>query len=225
MKTTIAARIRRLREMTVPELRAEYARVFGEETRSNHKGQLWRKIAWRIQALEEGGLSERARRRAEELAKDADVRIVPPRRAFGNGKAAPERTETHAFTTSHDSRLPMPGTILSREYRGQVVRVTVLEKGFEHEGTVYRSLTAVAPSAEILAGFEQETHGVTRSSAVAAYAAEMEERCQAVRHPPGVDPRPRAKFVTRAPSAPRTVSRCSRCGRRPGSRPPSSPGW
>ena len=93
----------------------------------------------------------------------------------------------------------------------------------EYKSTVCRLLTDV-PSAEILAGFEQETPGVTRSSAVAASAAEMEERCQAVRHPPGVDPRPRAKFVTRAPSAPRTVSRCFRCGRRPGSRPPSSPG-
>lgn len=142
MMATMAARIRRLREMTVPELRAEYARVFGEETRSHHKDQLWRKIAWRIQALEEGDLSERARRRAEELANDADVRIVPPRGAFGC--PAPERTETHAFRTSHDSRLPMPGTILTREYRGRETRVTVLEKGFECEGAVYRSLTAVA---------------------------------------------------------------------------------
>jgi len=142
MKTTIAARIRRLREMTVRELREEYARVFGEETRSRHKDQLWRKIAWRIQAIEEGDLSERARRRAEELANDADVRIIPPRGAFD--RPAADRTETHAFQTSHDPRLPMPGTILTREYKGREARVTVLEAGFEWEGTVYRSLTAVA---------------------------------------------------------------------------------
>lgn len=142
MTTTMTARIRRLREMTVPELRAEYARVFGEETRSHHKNQLWRKIAWRMQALEEGGISERALRRAEELANEADVRVIPPRGAFGS--PAPDRTETHAFSTDHDSRLPMPGTILTREYRGREIRVTVLDSGFEYEGTVYRSLTAAA---------------------------------------------------------------------------------
>jgi hypothetical protein len=38
----------------------------------------------------------------------------------------------------------MPGTVLTREYRGGEVRVTVLDRGFECEGQVYRSLTAVA---------------------------------------------------------------------------------
>jgi hypothetical protein len=34
---TMAARIRALREMTVPELRGQYREVFGEETRSRHR--------------------------------------------------------------------------------------------------------------------------------------------------------------------------------------------
>jgi hypothetical protein len=34
--------------------------------------------------------------------------------------------------------------VLTREYRGMTVKVTVLDSGFEHEGRVYRSLTAVA---------------------------------------------------------------------------------
>ena len=145
MKTTMAARIRGLRDLTVPELREEYARVFSEETRSHHKGQLQRKIAWRIQALEEGGLTERARRRASELANEADVRVVPPRGAYGDGSTpSAERTETHPFSAGHDSRLPMPGTVLTRDYRGRQIRVTVLEGGFECEGIVHRSLTAVA---------------------------------------------------------------------------------
>jgi len=38
----------------------------------------------------------------------------------------------------------VPGTILSREYKGREVRVLVLEKGFECDGQVYRSLSAVA---------------------------------------------------------------------------------
>jgi hypothetical protein len=43
-----------------------------------------------------------------------------------------------------DSRLPAPGTVLSRDYRGQRLEVTVLEQGFEYDGVVYRSLSAVA---------------------------------------------------------------------------------
>ena len=43
-----------------------------------------------------------------------------------------------------DPRLPLPGTILRRQYRGRVVQVTVLREGFEYEGEVYRSLSAVA---------------------------------------------------------------------------------
>ena len=53
--------------------RHRYAAVMGEESRCRHKEHLIRKIAWRIQALAEGDLSERARRRAKELANDADV--------------------------------------------------------------------------------------------------------------------------------------------------------
>ena len=37
------------------------------------------RIAWRLQADAEGGLTERALQRAAELANDADVRVTPPR--------------------------------------------------------------------------------------------------------------------------------------------------
>jgi hypothetical protein len=54
--------------MTVRELRGRDREVFGEESRSNHKQFLFRRIAWRLQADAERGLSERARRRALEIA-------------------------------------------------------------------------------------------------------------------------------------------------------------
>ena len=68
-----------LERLTVNDLRARYAEVYGEGTNARHKQWLVRRIVWRMQALEEGDLSERARRRARELANDADVRTVPPR--------------------------------------------------------------------------------------------------------------------------------------------------
>jgi DUF2924 family protein len=69
-------------------LRARYAEVFGEPTNARHKQWLVKRIIWRLQSLAEGDLTERARRRASELANDADLRrkapkspAPPPRRA------------------------------------------------------------------------------------------------------------------------------------------------
>jgi hypothetical protein len=134
MMPKVAQQMEALRDMTVAELRERYAEIFGEATRSSHKDFLRKRIAWRLQANEEGGLSARALRRAKELANDADLRLLAP--------AA--RTVVRPFRPFHDRRLPMPGTVLQREYRGQTVTVTILDAGFEYAGQVYRSLTAVA---------------------------------------------------------------------------------
>ena len=140
MGMNVAKELARLRKMTVPELRQRYAEVFGEPSRCRHKQHLIKRIIWRMQANEQGDLSERARRRAEELANDADLRLTPPK---VKGSAAPGRTVTMS-APARPERAPVPGTILSRQYKGREVRVLVLEKGFEHEGQVYRSLSAVA---------------------------------------------------------------------------------
>jgi hypothetical protein len=67
LQTTVRKEIEALRQMTLSQLRQKHAEVFGDETRSHHKHFLFRRIAWRIQALAEGDLSERARRRALEI--------------------------------------------------------------------------------------------------------------------------------------------------------------
>jgi hypothetical protein len=43
-----------------------------------------------------------------------------------------------------DPRLPPPGTILNRPYKGQLLQVQVLTEGFAYAGRVYPSLSAVA---------------------------------------------------------------------------------
>ncbi len=68
-----------LETMTVAELRQRYARLFGEATTSHNRLWLLRRIAWRMQALAEGDLSQRAQRRIAELANDADLRLSAPR--------------------------------------------------------------------------------------------------------------------------------------------------
>src|SRR4051794_27612378 len=47
---------------------AEIWGLFGEESRSSNRAYLFRRIAWRLQALSEGDLSTRARQRAAQLA-------------------------------------------------------------------------------------------------------------------------------------------------------------
>ena len=131
-----------LPRMTASELRLRYAEVFGELPPTWNRAWMLKRLAWRLQALAEGGLSERAQRRAEELANDADLRLTRPRvKAAG---ASAERTTIQPLPPRGDDRLPPPSTILTRPYKGQLVQVQILTDGFAYAGSVYPSLSAVA---------------------------------------------------------------------------------
>jgi len=135
MDTTTYQEIQGLARMTVGELREKYLDVFGEETRSYHKEFLRKRIAWRIQVLAEGDLTERARRRAEELADDADLRIRTPRDPVKSGSAEVRAsTSISHISPSRNPRLPLPGTLLARDFKGRDIVVKVLDNGFEFEG-------------------------------------------------------------------------------------------
>ncbi|OHB81022.1 MAG: hypothetical protein A2W31_03080 [Planctomycetes bacterium RBG_16_64_10] len=139
----VAKEVAALRRMAVRDLRTRYADVFGEETRAGNKAWLIKRIGWRLQSLAEGDLSERARQQAAELANDADVRLSPPKAEPGS--PAPHRqAKTAALIMKGDDRLPLPGTVITRKYKGHMLQVKVLADGFEFEGTVYKSLSAVA---------------------------------------------------------------------------------
>ena len=116
MHLDIEAEVADLEKMTTGELHDRYTEVFGEEPRSWHKRYLIRKIAWRLQAKAEGGLSERARQRADELAVDADVRTTRPR------NAKPRRRKA---VVANDPWLPTPGTSITRKYKGRTIEVRV----------------------------------------------------------------------------------------------------
>src|SRR3954451_9258674 len=110
-----------LRQLSVGDLRAKYAELHGDGTHSSHRDWLIRKIAWRMQALAEGDLSERAKQRARELANDADLRVVPPR-----VKRVAAKVYAVSVKATQDNRLPVPGTIITRPYKGRMLEVTVL---------------------------------------------------------------------------------------------------
>jgi hypothetical protein len=137
MSNDLNQEVSRLKQATVAALRQRYAEVFGEyPPRTGNKTWLSRRILWRLQALALGDLSERAKRQAALLANDADLRLSPPH---------PGRvTVLTPLQRASDPRLPRPGTILNRRYRGQLHRVQVLADGFSYEDTIHRSLSAVA---------------------------------------------------------------------------------
>ncbi len=141
MNQNAQSQVAALRGMSSAQLRDKYLEVFGEPTRSGNREFLFKRLAWRIQSQAEGTLSERARQRAAELACDADIRMTMPRMPANSPGAT---TRVVAANVAGDSRLPMSGAVLTRKYRGRLIQVTVLPKGFEYDGQVYRSLSAVA---------------------------------------------------------------------------------
>jgi hypothetical protein len=143
MHMNVGKEVAALQRLSVRDLHARYVEVFGERARTGNKVWLVKRLAWRMQALAEGDLSERARLRATELANDADLRMSPPKPAKV-GAGSTDRTETTSLRFKADDRLPLPGTIITRPYKGETLQVKVLPKGFEYQGEVYKSLSAVA---------------------------------------------------------------------------------
>jgi Protein of unknown function (DUF2924) len=143
MDTAVLREIESLRRASMADLRKRYQEVFHEETRCRHREHLFRRIAWRLQALAEGDLSQRARERAQQIAQDGDLRINAPRDFFSLGGEGVETTGDRNGRQP-DRRLPLPGALLSRKWKGRTVLVQVLAKGFRFENRQYSSLSAIA---------------------------------------------------------------------------------
>jgi hypothetical protein len=146
MELNIVNQVAALKRLSIGQLRQRFAEVFGEATAASNRTWLVKRISWRLQTLAEGDLSERARRRAEELARDADLRLNAPQHQNDTTTAEPSSVppEPMSVPAPVDPRLPPPGTILTRPYKGQQLHVQVLTDGFAYAGCVFPSLSAVA---------------------------------------------------------------------------------
>lgn len=138
-KTTLAG-IMELKERPLEDLRAKYAEIFGQEATSNNRVFLWRKIAYRLQEVEYGGMGEETQTRITELIERYDPvnnkALRPRESACGDRPKKP--------LSSHDRRLPIPGTVITKEYKGKILAVKVLHGGFEFNGKTYKTLSAIA---------------------------------------------------------------------------------
>ncbi len=67
----------------------------------------------------------------------AVLRVVSP-------VTQPENIVENLPVRQRDNRLPVPGSIITKTYRGKTIEVKVLENGFEYEGKVFKSISRVA---------------------------------------------------------------------------------
>jgi Protein of unknown function (DUF2924) len=122
MTDTVLAQIAALKTRSTPELHDMWRELFGKAPPVLGRRYLEDRLAYRLQELHFGGLSDRARRKL-----DALVDQLEP-------KAARRR----------DPGRPIAGTQLRRQWQGTEHIVEVREHDFEYNGRSYKSLSAVA---------------------------------------------------------------------------------
>lgn len=149
---TIEAEIATLYRLSTRQLQQRFAELTGDATVSCNRAWLLKRLAWRLQAQAHGGLSPRACQRARDIAQEADLRLLPPREvpdpatkpATLSSDPVPLGPTAPGDSNQADRRLPPPGSVLVRKYKGRELHVTVLAAGFEWQGRLYPSLSAVA---------------------------------------------------------------------------------
>ena len=144
MAHSVVAAIEQLRTLNVIALQKKYQHLFGDQSRSSNKQYLFRRIAWRLQANAEGGLSERACHRAVQIADEADLRTRAPKGFLSAQVPAVATSTTDPSQLQRDARLPASGSLLTRRLNDRQIVVKVLAEGFEFESRHYRSLSAIA---------------------------------------------------------------------------------
>jgi len=125
VSTRVLAQIAALAKASLPDLKAQYRDLFGSEAPGINRGFLERRIAYRLQELAYGGLSQASQARLAALARTVD-------------KGSSPRTRLRAQDR------PLAGTRLLRVWNGVEHSVTVLQTGFEYQGRPFTSLSAVA---------------------------------------------------------------------------------
>ena len=130
--------IMELKENSLKQLRAKFKELFGQEPSSNNKVFLWRKIAYRIQERAFGGLSDETQGKIQELIQKYDPVNNTSVRPNNGDNPTPRKRPTR------DRPHPIPGTVITKEYKGKTLEVKIVESGFEYNNKVYKSLSAIA---------------------------------------------------------------------------------
>jgi hypothetical protein len=141
MKENISEEMQTLKNATLLEIQKQYNELFNvAEAPCANKPYLIKKIAYRLQEMANGELSDEAKMQIIDLIEKYDP--------INNKALRPQVVSAGKSVVSipfmRDKRLPIPGTVIHKKYKGQDIHVKVLNKGFEYKDKYYRSLTAIA---------------------------------------------------------------------------------
>jgi len=130
-KERTKAMIEELQALSREELIKKWKKLFKTNSPQHAKKEfLIKRIAWELQAREQGGYSAQTRKKldklAEALSKGKDIAV--------NNSLLKESQNTEIKA----------GTRLIREYKSEKYEVVALDKGFEYRGKYYKSLSAIA---------------------------------------------------------------------------------
>ena len=118
--------IARLRDLDVGQLGSRWHTAFGRPAPAHlARHLLFRSLAYRLQADRLGDLDGESKRLLDR-------------------SGSPEKAGQDAVRLSQRTAVLRPGTILAREWNGQMQRVAVLADGFAWNGNTYPSLSKVA---------------------------------------------------------------------------------
>ena len=131
MSKNVVRHVTALQRLSYPELQARWRELHGTEPPSYNRSVLVRRLAYRVQELAHGGLSDATRAELRARLPEGDV---DPQKV-GSARRAQRRRKNGALVV---------GTQLVREWGGERHTVTVVEGGFEYRGRRFRSLSAVA---------------------------------------------------------------------------------
>ena len=141
MDETITSQIATFKNASLTELQNKYKELFNsQETPCDNKTYLLKRVAYKLQEANYGGLSDAAKTKIDELMAKYDP--------VNNKALRPQVTsagkEVRSLPFIRDKRLPIPGTVFTKKYKGQIIQIKVLEKGFEYNNTFYKSLSSLA---------------------------------------------------------------------------------
>jgi hypothetical protein len=141
MTTEILTEIMALKSASINELQLKYRELFHDQIADsgNNRVWLWRKIAYKLQELNAGSLSATAKQKISDLIDKYD----PINNKLLRPQVVSAGQNVVAIPLLRDKRLPIPGTMIQKRYKGQDILVKVLEKGFEYNHKYYKTLTSL----------------------------------------------------------------------------------
>lgn len=145
--STTTTQISKLRSMGLKELQEKYHEVFGKETKSRNRTQLFSQIARKMQDDVDPELDNKPGAlptliaKFEKKGRSKNKARTASREKATEGKRSRARVKPLG---ERDPRLPKVGTTIEREYKGKKLHVTVEADGFTFGGKSYKSLSALA---------------------------------------------------------------------------------